>query len=79
MSIGVFDYFQHFSTSTYMISADQSFIAFATDYVDGVQIVVLPSVWLTIMLRFCGRTEDDYKAFVSFMRIRNNESITWKE
>ena len=66
-----------FSTSTYMISADQSFIAFATDYVDGVQIVVLPSVWLTIMLRFCGRTEDDYKAFVSFMRIRNNESITW--
>ena len=66
-----------FSTSTYMISADQSFISFATDYVAGVQIVVLPSVWLTIMLRFCGRTEDDYKAFVSFMSIRSNESTTW--
>lgn len=66
-----------FSTSTFMISADQSFISFSADHVGGVQIIVLPSVWLTIMLRFCGRTEDDYKAFVSFMSIRNNENTTW--
>lgn len=66
-----------FSTSTFMISADQNFIAYANDIYDGVQLVVLPSVWLTIMLRFCGRTDDDYKAFVSFMNIRTSEEVIW--
>ncbi len=39
-----------------------------------IPLVVLPSVWLTIMLRFSSRTPDDYKAFCSFMELRTNES-----
>lgn len=32
--------------------------------------VVLPSTWLTVILRYTGRSSDDYKAFCSFLKLR---------
>ena len=61
------------SVNDYFISADQGLIAWANDSEgEAIPIVVLPSVWLTIMLRFTSRTSDDYKAFCSFMELRTS-------
>ena len=34
---------------------------------------MLPSQWLSIILRFLNRTNDDYKSFVNFLNLRSNE------
>ncbi len=59
-----------FSTNDFFISADQNLISWTQLYYAGVPITVLPSLWLTIMLRFTGRTSDDYRAFCLFMNLR---------
>lgn len=50
-------------TNDFIVSADQLLIGWSNDAYSGVPIVVLPSVWLSIILRFSGRTDDDYKSF----------------
>lgn len=62
------------SVNDFLISADQNLINWALDEAGGVPSVVLPSVWLTIMLRFSGRAigDDDYKAFCSFLELRTH-------
>ncbi len=62
-----------FSTNIYLISADQKLISWAANEYSGVPIVVLPSVWLSIILRFSGRTSDDYHAYCSFLELRHAE------
>lgn len=60
------------STRDFFISADQNFIGWSSELDKGMPVIVLPSVWLTIMLRFAGRTADDYKAFCSFLELRTH-------
>lgn len=63
------------SAKEFLISADQNLIGWAADMVKGIPIVVLPSVWLTIILRFSGRqTSDDYKAFCGFLELRQHNA-----
>lgn len=61
-----------FSTNNFLISADQNLISWTQQLSSGIPIVVLPSIWLTIILRFSGRSEDDYRAFCSFMSLRTH-------
>lgn len=60
-------------TSYFLISTDQ--ILRRWDYLrnDNVPIVLLPSQWLSIVLRFLNRTNNDYKSFVNFLNLRGNE------
>lgn len=65
-------------TNDFIVSADQLLIGWSEDAYSGVPIVVLPSVWLSIILRFTGRTDDDYKSFCLFLTQRyhiNTEEI----
>ena len=61
-------------TNDFIVSADQLLIGWSDDAYSGVPIVVLPSVWLSIILRFTGRTDDDYKSFCLFLTQRNHIS-----
>ena len=61
-----------FDTNYYFISTDQLLMNWASKMKQGVPVVVLPSVWLTILLRYNGRTNDDYKAFCLFMGLRTH-------
>ncbi len=61
-------------TNDFLVSADQLLIAWSNDIYAGVPIVVLPSVWLSIILRFTGRTNDDYKSFCLFLTQRQHAS-----
>lgn len=60
-------------TNEFMVSADQLLISWTSEMFSGVPIVVLPSVWLSIILRFTGRaTSDDYNSFCLFLTQRQN-------
>lgn len=65
-------------TNDFIVSADQLLIGWTDNAFPGVPVVVLPSVWLSIILRFTGRTEDDYKSFCLFLtqRQHNGEDKT---
>lgn len=60
-------------TSDFLVSADQRLIEWASKVYVGVPIVVLPSVWLSMILRFTGRTSDDYKSFCLFLTQRQHK------
>lgn len=56
----------------FIVSADQLLVSWADSQFDGVPMVVIPSVWLSIILRITGRaTEDDYQSFCTFMTLRH--------
>lgn len=59
--------------NVYFISTDQQFINWTK--LKGESLVpsfVSPSVWYSIMLKYKGRSVDDYSAFCKFLNIKNN-------
>lgn len=59
----------------YIVSADQLLISWAEETFNGVPIVVIPSLWLSIILKVSGRaTENDYKSFCMFMTLRHSRT-----
>lgn len=67
-----------FNTHHYLISADHAFGDWARERVpNSVPVVVLPSVWYSIILQYGGRnTDDDYAAFTRFLNfsLRDGEN-----
>ncbi len=64
-----------FDTKYFFISSDNQLRKW--DYYRGFKtpIVLLPSQWMSILLRYFDRTNNDFKSFVSFLNLRNNEKI----
>lgn len=62
-------------TNDFMVSADHRLIDWSNNVYPGVPIVVLPSVWLSIILRYTGRTDDDYKSFCLFLTQRQHRNF----
>lgn len=63
-----------FETKHFIISTDQSLRRW--DYYRNTltPIIVLPSQWLSILLRYINRSNDDFKSFVSFLNLPSGES-----
>lgn len=64
----------------YFISADHNLISWTTeDYKRAIPIVVLPSVWYSMILKVTGRTKEELKSFVEFIKMKyiqsNNDSL----
>ena len=58
-------------TQEYFISADGNLCAWGYEIMPGaVPVVVRPSVWYSLLLKFKGRANDDYKAFNLFLNLR---------
>lgn len=54
----------------YIVSADQVFVNWSKNQYSGIPIVMIPSVWLSIILKVSGRTtSDDYKSYCSFISL----------
>lgn len=67
------------NTKEYIISADHYFVNWAEKSFRGqTPYVVLPSVWYSLILKLNGRTDNDYKSYVEFMKIRYSQSSTIK-
>ena len=62
-----------FDTKYFFISSDQALRRW--DYSNNKEVpkVILPSQWLSILLRYVNRTNDDFKSFVSFLNLSQNE------
>lgn len=65
-----------FSTKTFLLSSDRGLFRWDSKYNSGsVPVVMLPSQWLSILLRYVSRTSDDFRSFVSFLNIQSKEGI----
>lgn len=57
--------------SDYIISADGNLCEWGKEVLpSAIPIAVLPSVWHSLLLKFKGRTDKDYKAFTLFLNLR---------
>lgn len=72
-SINIFD------CKYFLISADQYLRKWDYSKNSSIPIVLLPSQWMVILLRYLNRTNDDFKSFVSFLNINNAEKIVSNE
>ena len=64
-----------FDTKYFFISSDQSLRRWDYQPEDKTPIALLPSQWMSILLRYLNRTEDDFKSFVSFLNLKNSEVL----
>ncbi|WP_149525795.1 hypothetical protein [Sphingobacterium hotanense] len=62
-----------FDCKYYLISADQLLRKWDYTQNSSIPIVLLPSQWMSVLLRYLNRTSDDFKSFVSFLNINNGE------
>lgn len=63
------------NTKYYFVSADQKLRNWDFGRNDCQPIALLPSQWMTILLKYFSRTDDDFKSFVSFLRLKQEEPI----
>lgn len=69
-----------YNTKSFLISSDNSLRSW--DYnrnSNRTPIVMQPSQWFSIILRYLERTDDDYNSFVCFLNIRTNTSLLTEE
>lgn len=61
-----------YNTKIYLISTDNNFANWSSEFIPGViPLVMRPSSWYSLILKYTGRTEkDDYLAFSSFLSFR---------
>lgn len=64
-----------FDTKFFFISTDQGLRRWDYQRANQTPIVLLPSQWMSILLRYLNRTDDDFKSFVSFLNLKNNEVL----
>lgn len=69
-----------FKTKDFIISSDHALRIWDFNRnSNDVPIVMLPSQWLSLILRYLSRTDDDYKSFVCFLNMKVNESVMSEE
>lgn len=60
-------------TKYYLISADKNMVKLKLDR--NQPISLYPSQWMGLLLKYTGRTEDDFKSFIGFLNLRSNEVV----
>lgn len=60
-------------TKYYLISADKNMVKLKLD--KNQPISLYPSQWMGLLLKYTGRTEDDFKSFIGFLNLRSNEVV----
>lgn len=64
-----------FETKFFFVSTDQALRRWDYQRANSSPIVMLPSQWMSILLRYFNCTSDDYKSFVSFLNLQSNDVI----
>lgn len=59
------------STKEYIISTDGHYCTWTSNIIpESIPVAIKPSVWHSMLLKFVGRTSDDYKSFSLFLNMR---------
>lgn len=66
-------------TKYFFVSVDQKLRSWDFQRNDLQPIALLPSQWMSILLKYFSRTNDDYKSFVSFLQLRLQEPVIQEE
>jgi hypothetical protein len=61
-------------TKVYLASTDQRLRNWDYSKSKFQPIILLPSHWMSLLLRYVSRTNSDYKAFTSFLKLKNGNS-----
>ena len=61
-------------TKVYLASTDQRLRNWDYSRSKFQPIILLPSHWMSLLLRYVSRTDSDYKAFTSFLKLKNGNS-----
>lgn len=62
-------------TKFYLITTDQKLKSWDDENSSNQSVTMLPSHWMGLLLKFITRTDDDYRSFVSFLRLNQHDSI----
>lgn len=62
-------------TKYYFVSTDQRLRNWDFGRNDFQPLALLPSQWMTVLLKYFSRTDDDFKSFVSFLRLKQEEPV----
>lgn len=63
------------NTKYYFVSTDQKLRNWDFGRNDCQPVALLPSQWMTVLLKYFSRTDDDFKSFVSFLRLKQEEPV----
>lgn len=63
------------NTKYYLITTDQKLKRWDDDHSVNQPISLLPSHWMGLLLKYYSRTDDDYKSFVSFLKLKQHENL----
>ncbi|MGD1818263.1 MAG: hypothetical protein ACPKOI_00075 [Pleomorphochaeta sp.] len=71
-----FDEGTDYSTiKSFFVSTDYHLFRWSNDRLATIPMVLLPSHWLSLMLRFVSRTNNDFSSFVSFINVPQKKQI----
>lgn len=62
-------------TKYYFVTSDQKLQLWDNEHSTNQPITLLPSQWMGLLLKYVSRTNDDFKSFVSFLSIPQNEPV----
>lgn len=62
-------------TKYFLITTDQKLKRWDDEKSKNQSITMLPSHWMGLLLKYVSRTDDDYKSFVSFLRLKQHEGL----
>lgn len=62
-------------TKCYLITTDQKLKKWDDGHSINQSITLLPSHWMGLLLKYFSRTDDDFKSFVSFLRLKQHEDL----
>jgi len=62
-------------TKHYLITTDQKLKTWDDNRSQGQSVTMLPSHWMGLLLKYISRTDDDFKSFVSFLRLNQHEDL----
>lgn len=62
-------------TKHYLITTDQKLKTWDDNRSKGQSVTMLPSHWMGLLLKYISRTDDDFKSFVSFLKLNQHEDL----
>lgn len=62
-------------TKYYLITTDQKLKKWDDGHSKNQSITLLPSHWMGLLLKYFSRTDDDFKSFVSFLRLKQHDDL----
>ena len=62
-------------TKYYLITTDQKLKKWDDGHSKDQALTLLPSNWMGLLLKYYSRTDDDFKSFVSFLRLKQHDSL----